>query len=627
VKRTLLFVTSLTAILLGAVLCNTRLAGAQQEHQPDQHRHDSSEKLGRVDFAVSCSPPAQRQFNRAVAWLHSFEYEEAEKAFTEVTVTDPRCGMGYWGVAMSNYHSIWAPPTPAELQKGASAIAKAKVVGAGTARERDYIAAIEVFYNNYDKLDHRTRTFAYSDAMKQLYQCHPSDNEAGVFYALTLIATGMMANDKNFAREKQAAQILNRVLAREPQHPGVTHYLIHSYDHSELAHLALPAARSYAKIAPASAHARHMPSHIFTRLGLWQEDIQSNLDAEAAAKAFAVRNHLSGAWDEQFHAMDYLAYAYLQGAQDKRAWGVLDELSKIQKAEPETFKVAYAATAIPARYALERRRWDEAAKLPLPQDDTGIAATGTAGVSPAVSYWSTFPWQRFRWAEANIHFARAIGAARSGDTTAARYDVEKLAAIQQALVETQAKAKGDYDWARQVDIQRLVASAWLAHAEGKHEESLRLMRAAADIDDSTEKHPVTPGAILPAREQLGELLLELKQPTAALQEFETSLRSAPNRFNGLYGAARAARLASDQNKLAADQNKLAANSNTYAADGARRSIYYRMLARSYYSKLLVLCRLADTIRPERDEAKAFVLSKTSARLRGRNALRSRALKS
>lgn len=616
-KRPLLFVTSLTAILLGAILCNTRFAVAQHGHQPDQHRHDSSEKLGRVDFAVSCNPPAQRQFNRAVAWLHSFEYEEAEKAFTEVTITDPRCGMGYWGIAMSNYHSIWTPPTPAELQKGASAIAKAKVVGAGTARERDYLAALEIFFDNSAKLDHRTRTFAYSDAMKQLYQRHPSDNEAGVFYALTLIATGMMANDKNFVREKQAAQILNRVLAREPQHPGVTHYLIHSYDHSELAHLALPAARSYAKIAPASAHARHMPSHIFTRLGLWQEDIQSNLDAEAAAKAFAVRNHLSGAWDEQFHAMDYLAYAYLQGGQDKRAWGVLDELNKIQKAEPETFKVAYAATAIPARYALERRQWDEAAKLTLPQDDTGIARTGTAGVSPAGFPLQSFPWSRFRWAIGNIHFARAIGAARGGDTASARLDVAKLTEIRDAL----SIVKGDYDWARQVDIQRLVASAWLAHAEGKHEESLRQMRAAADLDDATEKHPVTPGAILPAREQLGELLIELKQPTAALQEFETSLRSAPNRFNGLYGAARAARLAADQNKLAADQNKLAANSNTYAADGARRSIYYRMLARSYYSKLLVLCRLADTIRPERDEAKAFLLSQTSARLRGRNALR------
>jgi tetratricopeptide (TPR) repeat protein len=554
-KRTLRLVILLTAALLVAFLPHTNSASAQMGHQSQHtHMHEPPEKLGRVTFAVSCNPQAQRQFNRAVAWLHSFEYEEAEKAFTEVTVTDPRCGMGYWGIAMSNYHPIWAPPSAAELQKGSSAIEKAKAVGARTPRERDYITAIEVFYKASDKLDHRARTFAYSEAMEQLYRRHPSDHEAGVFYALTLIATGMMDHDKSYAREKQAAQILNRVLASEPRHPGVTHYLIHSYDYPALAYLALPAARRYAKIAPASAHAQHMPSHIFTRLGLWQEDIRSNLEAEASAKAFAIRNHLSGVWDEQFHAMDYLAYAYLQGAQDKRARGVLDELNKIQRAEPETFKVAYAVTAIPARYALERRRWDEAAKLTLP--------SGTLGA---------FPWQSFPWAEAHIHFARAIGAARTGDTASARQEVEKLAAIQQSLVEV----TGDYDWAKQVEIERQVASAWLAHAEGKQEESLQLMRAAAELDDATDKHPVTPGAILPAREQLGELLLELKQPIAALQEFETSLRTTPNRFNGLYGAARAAKLASDQKR-----------------------------AKTYYVKLMTLCRHSDSVRPEIEEVKA-----------------------
>jgi len=525
------------------------------------HMHEPSEKLGRVNFTVSCNPQTQKQFNRAVAWLHSFEYEEAEKAFTEVTVTDPRCGMAYWGIAMSNYHPIWAPPTAAELQKGWSAVEKARVAGAQTQRERDYIAAIEVFYKDSDKRDHKTRTFAYGDAMKQLYRHNPSDDETGVFYALSLIATGMMVHDKSYANEKEAAQILNRVLARAPQHPGVAHYLIHGYDYPALAHLALPAARSYAKIAPASAHAQHMPSHIFTRLGLWQEAIRSNLDAETSAKIHAVRNHLSGVWDEQFHAMDYLVYAYLQGAQDKQAKGVLDELNKIPKAEPETFKVAYAVAAIPARYALERRRWDEAAKLTLP----------TLGA---------FPWQHFPWAEAHIHFARAIGAARTGNTISAHQEVEKLAAIQQALV----AVKGDYDWATQVEIEHQIASAWLAHAEQHDDDALRFMRAAADLDDASEKHPVTPGAILPAREQVGELLLELKQPVAALQEFETSLRSAPNRFNGLYGAARAARPAAVQRKPAGDRNK----------------------ARTYYGKLLELCRHADGTRPEIDEAKAFL---------------------
>jgi tetratricopeptide (TPR) repeat protein len=563
VKRSVLGDVLFTVAVFATFLCYTQSAGAQEGHQHARHQHDRSENLGRVNFSVSCNPPARRQFNRAVAWLHSFEYEEAEKAFSEVTVTDPRCGMGYWGIAMSHYHTIWTPPNAAELKKGSSAIEKAKAAGSRTQRERDYIVAIEVFYKDADKVDHRTRTFAYSDAMKQLYQRYPSDSEVAVFYALTLITTGMMENEPSYARQKQAAQILNRVLAREPQHPGVTHYLIHSYDYPELARLALPAARSYAKIAPASAHAQHMPSHIFTRLGLWQEGIRSNLNAEASAKAFASRNHLSGAWDEQFHAMDYLAYAYLQGAQDKQARGVLDELNMIPKADPQTFKVAYAYTAIPARYALERRRWDEAAKLTLPPGALG-----------------PFPWARFRWAEAHIHFARAIGAARSGDAASARQDVEKLAAIKQALIET----KGDYDWAKQVEIQHQVASAWLAHAEGHDDDALRLMRTAADLDDATEKHPVTPGAILPAREQLGELLIELKQPSAALQEFEISLRTAPNRFNGLYGAARAARLTADRSKLATDQKK----------------------AKSYYGKLLTLCSQSDGLRPEIDEAKAFL---------------------
>ena len=527
-------------------------AFAQEMHP---HKHDSSE-IGVVNFAVSCKPQAQKQFNRAVAWLHSFEYEEAEKAFTEVTVADPQCGMGYWGVAMSNYHPLWAPPTAAELKKGWAAVEKAKAAGARTKREQGYIAAIETFYKDNDKLDHRARAFAYSDAMKQHSASNPTDREAAVFYALTLIATGMMTPDKTYVREKQAAAILNDVLKREPRHPGVSHYLIHSYDYPALAEFALPAARSYAKIAPASAHAQHMPSHIFTRMGLWPEAIKSNLDAHSAAKSFAVRNHMSGAWDEQLHAMDYLAYAYLQQGQDKQAAGVLDELYKIQRVDPQTFKVAYAYTAIPARYVLERHQWSEAAQLSLPSGQL-----------------RDYLLQRFPWARAHIHYARAIGAARSGDAASARREIDELMNIKRALTEM----KGDYDWAKQVEIERQVASAWLEYAEGKHEESVRLLRAAADLDDATDKHPVTPGALLPAREQLAELLMELRQPAAALQEFEVSFRSTPNRFNGLYGAARAARLAGN--------------------DGQ---------ALMYYAKLLRLVRAADSTRPAIDEARAFV---------------------
>ena len=503
-------------------------SGYSQEMHP--HKHDPSESVGVVRFPVSCKPEAQKQFNRAVTWLHSFEYEEAEKAFTEVTVTDPQCAMGYWGVAMSNYHPLWAAPLPAEMRRGMVAVVKAKTAGAQTQRERDYIAAMETFYkdsinpDNTVKGDHRTRVFAYHEAMKRLHQNNPSDQEAAVFYALTLIATGMMSNDKTYVREKEAAKILNRVLARQPQHPGVAHYLIHSYDFPALAHLALPAARTYAKLAPASAHAQHMPSHIFIRLGLWQEAIRSNRDAETSAKAFAKRHNMPGAWDEQLHAMDYLAYGYLQRGQDKEAWAVLDEMLKIKSVQPQTFKVAYSFAAIPARYALERKRWDEASKLTLPANTA-----------------ATFPWHSFQWAEAHIHFARAIGFARSGNADSARKEVEALAAIRDGLK----IGKGEYDWVKQVEIERQIAAAWVAFAEGKREESVKLMRAAADLDDATDKHPVTPGAILPAREQLGELLLELKQPAAALKEFETSFKSAPERFNGVYGAARAASLGGD----------------------------------------------------------------------------------
>jgi tetratricopeptide (TPR) repeat protein len=527
-----------------------------QEMHP--HTHDRAEKLGQVNFKVSCTPQAQKQFNHAVAWLHSFEYEEAEKAFTEVTVTDPQCGMGYWGIAMSNYHPLWVPPTAAELKRGWSAVEKAKSVSARTPREQAYIGAIESFYKDYDKLDHRARTLAYSDAMKRVRELNPSDHEADVFYALTLIATGTLLADKTYARQKEAAQILNRILTLEPQHPGVAHYLIHSYDYPALAELALPAARSYAKIAPASAHAQHMPSHIFIRLGLWREAINSNLDAHAAAKSFALRNHMSGAWDEQLHAMDYLVYAYLQRAQDKHAADVLDELTRLRKVEPPTFKVAYAYTAIPARYALERRQWNEAANLTVPEGELG-----------------EFLLSHFPWAKAHLHFARAIGTARSGDAVAARREVDELDAIRQKLVEV----KGDYDWAMQVDIQRQIASAWIAYVEGKHDEALKLARSVADLDDATEKHPVTPGSVLPAREQLGELLLELKQPAAALHEFETSFQSTPNRFNGVYGAARAARLAGNPKS-----------------------------ANAYYRKLLELARETDSARPEVAEAKTFVTS-------------------
>jgi hypothetical protein len=527
-----------TAIVL-AVLLSVPSHG-QQDHQ---HHHDIVEKIGDVDFAISCSAEAQKGFNRAVAWLHSFEYEEAERAFTKVAAGDAACAMDHWGIAMSLYHALWAPPTRAELQKGAQAVEKARLIGARTDREREYIEAIGAFYDDHDKHDHPTRAAAYERAMEQVYRHYPNDREAAVFYALALNATALatVPADKTYSRQKKAAGILNRVLRERPQHPGVTHYLIHSYDYPQLANLALAAARSYARIAPSSAHAQHMPSHIFTRLGLWQEDVSTNLASEASAKSYATRNHLAGAWDEQLHAMDYLEYAYLQQARDREAKQTLDRLLAIRKTDPENFKCAYAFAAIPARYALERRRWAEAASLTVQPAD--------------------FPWHRFRWAEAITYFARAIGAARTGNTAAAQQDLDKLSEIQKSL----GGARENYDWATQVEIQRLAAASWLARAQGRDAEAVRLMRSAAALEDSTDKHPVTPGPVLPAREMLGDLLMELKQPTEALMEYEASLKDSPNRLNGLYGAARASELAGRLAKAKAYYRKVIANcSHRYA---------------------------------------------------------------
>jgi tetratricopeptide (TPR) repeat protein len=533
-------------------LMSTPFAAAQEEHQ---HHHESGEQIGKVSFAVSCSPQAQKQFNLAVAWLHSFEYGEAGRAFVKVAEIDSGCAMAHWGIAMSQYHQLWSPPTRPELEKGALEVEKAKAIGGKTNRERDYIDAIAQFYGDWEKADYQARANNYERAMENLYRRYPADREASVFYALALNASALAAKpmDKTYAKQKQASVILNRVLRLEPQHPGVTHYLIHSYDYPPLAGLALTAARSYAKIAPSSAHALHMPSHIFTRLGLWEEDVAMNIRSENAAKDYAQRNHLAGVWDEQLHAMDYLAYAYLQQARDREARAVLDELKSIRKTDPETFKCAYSFAAIPARWALERRKWSEAAELKVEPAD--------------------FPWQRFAWAEAITHFARAIGAARSGDSDRARIEIEKLRAIQDRMT----GAKENYDWATQVEIQRRAAAAWLSKADGKNEDALKLMRSAADLEDSTEKHPVTPGAVLPARELLGDLLLELNRPSEALTEYERSLLNSPNRFNGLYGAGRAAQLRGNRTK-----------------------------ARFFYQKVVSSCALGDAGRPEIQHAREFL---------------------
>ncbi len=424
---------------------------------------------------------------------------------------------------------------------------KAKAVGAKTPRERDYIAALETVYKDVDKLDHRTRALAYEKAMEQLSARYPDDTEATIFYALA-IRGNAPPSDNTYSNQTRAGAILEKIFAEQPEHPGVAHYIIHCYDYPRLAGRALDAARRYAKIAPDSPHALHMPSHIFTRLGLCQESISSNLASAAAAQK-------QGATGDELHAMDYLVYAYLQGGQVRVAKKVFDTLPSVRQDDPAYFAGLYAIAAMPARYAVERHRWAEAASLTVPPN--------------------TFPGARYAWTEANIHFARALGAARSGDAGVARKEWQQLGSLRDTLIQVNEKY-----WADQVEIQREIAAAWLALAEGNNDEALRAMRSAADHEDATDKHPVTPGVILPARELLGEMLLELKRPAEALPEFEATLRAAPNRFNALYGAAKAAELSRDGEK-----------------------------ARSFYAKLLAICDHADGGRPELQEAGTFLAKK------------------
>ena len=535
--------TSISMLLVVGV-CAAFVAPALAQHE---HPAGDPGRLGKVNFPVSCEPSVQPQFTSAVAMLHSFWYEKASDTFASIAEKDPRWRMAYWGIAMTYYHQIWQAPGPADLKAGTAAVEKAKTTGANTQRERDYIAAIETFYKDADKLDHRTRALAYEKAMDELHGRYSDDHEAAIFYALALLGTAP-PTDKTYVNQKKAGAILEPLFAAQPEHPGIAHYIIHAYDYPPLAPKALDAARRYAKIAPDSPHALHMPSHIFTRLGLWQESIDSNLASAASAQ----KNSAPG---NELHAKDYLIYAYLQGAQDREAKRALEAPPAGRPDDPQYMNWLYAMGTSPARYAIERHQWGEASALAIPAN--------------------TFPGGRWAWTEANLHFARALGASHTGKIEAARKDVEELASIRDTLTQG-----NDKYWSDQVEIQREVATAWITLAEGKSEEALKQMRAAADHEDATDKHNVTPGVILPARELLGEMLLQLRQPDLALVEFEITLRTAPNRFNGLAGAARSAKLAGDYEK-----------------------------AKAYFAKLLILCEHADGDRPELQEARSLVAQK------------------
>jgi tetratricopeptide (TPR) repeat protein len=484
-----------------------------------EHQHGNGEKLGDVHFATSCSEAAKKGFNRAVALLHSFQFSRAIEGFNAVLGMDATCGIAYWGIAQSD----WSNPFAAgmkdqdQLQAGRESVERGKRTGAKTERELAYLAAVGKLYSDFENTPQRARLVAYRDAMQELAAKYPDDHEAQIFYALAIAASEDPA-DKTYAGRLKAGGILEKLFEQEPSHPGLAHYIIHTYDVPALAGRALLAARRYSEIAPDAPHALHMPSHTFTRTGYWQESIDSNIAAAAAARR-------EGQTAEELHASDYEVYAYLQTAQDQAARRIVDSLPEIaSRFDPKALlsgaggpAVGYfALAAIPARYALERQDWKQAAQL-APRE-------------------TPFPQT-----EAMTWFARGLGAARLGQAPAANESATALQEIRERL----AKANENY-WARQVEIQEVAVRAWAALAGGKKEEALRQMKSAAELEDRTEKSAVTPGPIAPARELLGEMFLETKEPAQAFEQFEATLKKEPGRFRALYGAAHAAQLSGNR---------------------------------------------------------------------------------
>ena len=529
--------TRLAGALLGAALFATCTALVEPAFA-----QAGDEKLGKVHFDVSCAPAAQALFDRAMLYQHSFWYRASKNAFEDVAKADPACGMAYWGIALSLLWNPHVAPPEKNLAEGTVALAKGKSVGAKTQRERDYLEALGVMYADYDKVDHRTRVQAYTKAMEQLAQRYPDDDEAQIYYALALNISAP-PTDKTYANQLKGADILEQIAKRQPQHPGVAHYLIHLYDSPALADKGLAAARRYSSIAPAAAHAQHMPSHVFTRVGYWKESIASNTESARVAALGKESN-------DQLHAMDYLVYANLQLGQDGSASAIIDEMGKVSGFTETFIPGPYALAASPARYAVERGDWKAAAALP---------------VRP-----SPLPH-----VQAITYFARALGAARSGDTAAADADIAKLTELRDKLRE----AKDAY-WSQQVEIQRQVASAWVLYANGKHDEALRAMAAAADAEDATEKHPVTPGVLKPARELYGVMLLEQGNSREALVAFEATLKKEPNRLGATAGAAKAAEKSGDA-----------------------------AVARKYFGQVIAIADGADKNRSDVNDARAYLAKK------------------
>jgi hypothetical protein len=544
---------TLRAVLVSATWIAAPVGPALAQHH-DPMPDVTAQNFGEVHFPISCRKETQAQFERAVAMLHSFFWPATVKAFTALTESDPYCAMAWWGLAISQRPNPLVPPFPTEaLRRGWEAIQRAQTVPSQTQRERDWIAALGNFFRDYDKVDQHTRTLAYEAAMARLAEKYPDDAEAQIFYALAL-NEAVDLSDKTYARQLKAAAILERLEPRMPNHPGIAHYLIHSYDYPPLAERGLPAARHYAAVAPSAPHAVHMPSHIFSTLGLWQEAIPCDLAADTLNVEYFSKTDPRFAANpalipRRYHSIDFLVNAYMQTAQDQKASRLLEQFRPITEPVPMFYSMHTGFAAAFVRFDFDRSAWAEAAALPIL-------------ITP------------YPQAEAINRFGRAIGAARSGDVVKAKSEIEQLRLITGKLAEVQ-----DTYWAEQVEIQEIAASAWVALAEGRRDDAVRLMRQAADLEDRTEKHIAMENRLSPMREMLGEMLLETRDPKAALDAFNVSLKNAPNRYRSIAGAAKAAESAGDR-------------------EGAKQ----------WNQRLLDLTKDADTERPEMAAARRFLAS-------------------
>lgn len=511
----------------------------------------SGDQFGDVNFSLSCNYDMRKTFDLAVSLLHSFEYEEAEKAFVQVIDADPECAMAYWGVAMSISHSLWYQADNSYLKKGTQLLEIANTLPKGE-RERDYLDAISIYYKDWEKINQHERALLYEKKMEHIFKKYPEDTEAAVFYALALRASADRT-DKTYKNQKKSGKILEELLLKQPNHPGIAHYIIHNYDYPELAHLALPTARRYAIIAPASSHAQHMPSHIFTRLGLWEESIESNLNSASSARCYSEASAMDGYWSNELHAMAYLVYAYLQKGDNNKANEQYEYMKTMSKVYPSNIDaIAYPFAAIPSRIAIENHNWKNAANI--------------------VPHKSEIDWEKYPWQNALIHFTRALGSSHTNNYAAAEKEIEILNVLRKKIVDNGSKINGD-----QVLIQIKIAKGWLSYFKGNQEDGTALLLEAAEMEDVLGVHGITPAKLTPAWEFLGDMYLKMDKQILALEAYEKNLIANPNRFNGLYGAAIAAKLSGNKEK-----------------------------ATMYFESLLKLTENTNSDRPEQQEAKEYL---------------------